>query len=224
MNFMAEAWDGREPLWKVYWLYHFLGSIVIGCIFWGLFKISPYVAGSALPAYCGYYVWTIVSLWRCAFNAEWTFWSYIVRILVIMKPALVCFFILTFGLTAMVGKDLVKAAQCHADFTQKAKEVGMDYATYKSQHQPEWTECTKKAAAMVPAASTSRPITGMTVQPIPGVNAPSAGTYMKVNQQCNDLHQQLAQAMHMNWDEYTRTHGNEIAECKSRGMAAGAAQ
>jgi hypothetical protein len=72
-NVASYYWQGRGPLWKVYWLYGVLGSNVLVLILLILMERSA--LGSlwfqlVLLLLAAYTVWIVVSVWRCAPNVE----------------------------------------------------------------------------------------------------------------------------------------------------------
>ncbi len=77
------AWQGQTPLWKVFWLYNFLGSVIIGLILNVL--IPSHGARWFIGVLVGvpFYGWSLVSLWRCAYNTKWVGWGHIARFLVL---------------------------------------------------------------------------------------------------------------------------------------------
>jgi hypothetical protein len=73
MTVVEYYWEGKGPLWKVYWLYGVLLSLVLAAVVaaaglrhWvGLPGLIAMVVGLAI--YTG---WILVSVWRCAENVE----------------------------------------------------------------------------------------------------------------------------------------------------------
>ena len=80
---IRNSWHGAEELWKVFWLYNFLLGFLIGVVAMLLEPIIPIWV--LMPFTIVWGVWVFVSLWRCAFNAEWQGWGYIVRVLVALS-------------------------------------------------------------------------------------------------------------------------------------------
>jgi hypothetical protein len=93
-SFIALYWSGRGKLWKIYWVY---GTFVE----WVLIPIYILAARSGLlpraisGALLPYRVWILVSVWRCAFNAESRAWGYVARILVVIGFFSTMYFIVT---------------------------------------------------------------------------------------------------------------------------------
>jgi len=80
---IVASWKGNERLWKVFWIYNWLVGTAVG--------IGVEAASNSLPMSAFlvvavliliWAVWVTVSLWRCAFNASWRGWGYIVRAVV----------------------------------------------------------------------------------------------------------------------------------------------
>ncbi len=73
------AWRGAAPLWKVFWGY----GVCISAIF-VLLHVQAMYQGRVvmqqvmLLCFAAYTVWIIVSVWRCAANAE-PFWGLLAR-------------------------------------------------------------------------------------------------------------------------------------------------
>lgn len=77
-------WQGRGPLWKVYWLYGVLGSNLLALIL--LLLMQRGAIGSlwfqiVLLLLAAYTVWIVVSVWRCAFNVEKPMYAHMARAL-----------------------------------------------------------------------------------------------------------------------------------------------
>lgn len=78
------AWRGEQPLWKVFWVYGVAASSALIA----LYGIGFYVDRIALRqelllGFVPYTVWILVSVWRCANNAENEFWGLMARLLTV---------------------------------------------------------------------------------------------------------------------------------------------
>jgi ABC-type sugar transport system permease subunit len=85
-NVASYYWRGNGPLWKVYWLYGVLGSNLLVLIM--LLLMNQGAIGSlwfqlVLVLLAAYTVWIVVSVWRCAFNAENPLYSHMARALTV---------------------------------------------------------------------------------------------------------------------------------------------
>ena len=86
-NFVLSYWQGRQPLWKVFWLIG--GGITI------FIRLSTYLASvKNLPLIWWVFmaiivipvqIWWMVSVWRCAQNAAQKAWSVLARAVVIFS-------------------------------------------------------------------------------------------------------------------------------------------
>ena len=78
---IARAWKGEERLWRVFWIYVILGSVVINLVqtilvsietageitrVWNIIIVGVWSFISLL-----YFIWAMTSLWKCAFNTRW---------------------------------------------------------------------------------------------------------------------------------------------------------
>ena len=84
MNDIMAAWNGKEKLWKVFWLYNFLlGTLLLSAMDYlvGLGTVIEVITYLIVLVWA---VWVLVSLWRCAFNAKWRIWGYLARALVVL--------------------------------------------------------------------------------------------------------------------------------------------
>jgi len=80
--FIVAAWRGKEPLWRVFWLYGVLTSVVVtGAFLWlvitgaGGFGLRQILVVAFVP----YTAWILVSIWRCAFNARNEVYGHLAR-------------------------------------------------------------------------------------------------------------------------------------------------
>jgi hypothetical protein len=74
------SWKGHERLWKVFWIYNWLCGTAVGIGVEAAAKVLPWPALLVIAVFVLIWaVWVTVSLWRCAFNASWRGWGYLVR-------------------------------------------------------------------------------------------------------------------------------------------------
>jgi hypothetical protein len=75
-SFITLYWSGRGKLWKIYWVYGtFVGWLLVPIYILAARSGIPVrgISGALLP----YRVWVLVSVWRCAFNAENRVWGHV---------------------------------------------------------------------------------------------------------------------------------------------------
>lgn len=77
---VKSGWRGEMRLWKIFWLYGLLLMFVIGGLWFAIMLSLNISYFWAYPFFLVYGVWHVVSLWRCAFNVDWTFFGYLARI------------------------------------------------------------------------------------------------------------------------------------------------
>ena len=87
---ILKAWRGQAAAFEVFWVFAFpfnLAFFATGFIAGYFATRHPwlsYIVFIAGPLYCLFLVWFCVSLWRCAFNADWAAWGYLSRAWVIL--------------------------------------------------------------------------------------------------------------------------------------------
>ncbi len=124
MGWILRSWRGEERIWKVFWIYGLLLGILLSVIndiavtSIGEFLDVPFLVFTII-----YAIWIIVSAWRSAFNLEWTYWGYIVRILIILG---IIFNILRFSAPYLPIKDWIKAMDEFAAAEECEQEL-LDY-------------------------------------------------------------------------------------------------
>ena len=131
MGWILRAWQGQERLWKVFWIYGvILGIIlqVIGSVVAALYGVALQIP--ALIFYIIYTIWLLVAEWRCAFNAEWKIWGYVVRILIIFGQIIIIIGVLAGGV--LIGSDLIKHAECRKETKEYVAQGGTDAESFKA--------------------------------------------------------------------------------------------
>jgi hypothetical protein len=94
-SFITLYWSGRGKLWKIYWLYGTACSWVIGITIGIFSRLSGISIRALMIGFLPYNFWVVVSVWRCAFNAESQTWGYVARVLVVIGQAQLLFHIFT---------------------------------------------------------------------------------------------------------------------------------
>ena len=91
-NFVTYGWRGAFPLVIAFWGYYVLGRIVVLAIAAALlFTLGFFGWFLAIIVWIPYWIWSIVMLWRCAFNTEYHFLGYVVRIWIYAEVVLAIF-------------------------------------------------------------------------------------------------------------------------------------
>jgi hypothetical protein len=82
--FVTLYWSGCGKLWKIYWVYGVIGGWVLGILGGLVGALLGVSVRVVLAIFLPYNVWVVVSVWRCAFNAESRGWGYIARVAVLI--------------------------------------------------------------------------------------------------------------------------------------------
>jgi hypothetical protein len=88
---LEAAWKGDERLWKVFWIYQWLFGIALTSAWVLSENFGLLVEGVVFAVVAVWFVWVVVSQWRCSFNARWRGWGYIVRALLFITVGGVVF-------------------------------------------------------------------------------------------------------------------------------------
>jgi hypothetical protein len=71
IKIIRDVWFGREKLWKVFWLYHFLLGTFLGFILeLVLLKEKTLFSIFFLAFYTVFSIWVLRGLYSCRFNLE----------------------------------------------------------------------------------------------------------------------------------------------------------
>ncbi len=87
---LKKAWNGKEKLWVVFWVYNFAFGIVVDKLCDELLKLdtlTPFWI-FIVPTLV-WIIWCMVAMWRCAFNAHWRIWGYLTRIVLVLGTSLI---------------------------------------------------------------------------------------------------------------------------------------
>ena len=99
-NFVTYGWRAAFPLWIAFWGYYVLGRIIVLAVAAALlFGLGFFGWFLAIIIWIPYWIWSIVMLWRCAFNTEYRFLGYVVRVLIYAEVVLAIFNMPTLTLT-----------------------------------------------------------------------------------------------------------------------------
>ena len=93
--FLLSYWDGKQKLWKAFWLLGFIFQILffyfllfllyVGMLLkltWSI-KITIFLLSNI------YTVWILVSIWNCAYNVKNKIWGDISRVIVVLNVILI---------------------------------------------------------------------------------------------------------------------------------------
>ena len=82
---IEDAWNGEEELWRVFWIYGVVFSIVLQIVLSiiedkGIFLLLVFIV-----LFISWSFWNIVSIWKCAFNCDLRLWGYLARTTIIIN-------------------------------------------------------------------------------------------------------------------------------------------
>ncbi|MBN8542996.1 MAG: hypothetical protein J0M34_01895 [Alphaproteobacteria bacterium] len=89
-----QASSGQEKLWKVFWLWGFIGLFAVGVVTVLLMILTEMISlGSVARILISliilvYFLWVVFAVWRCAFNVNWKIWGYLVRVYIVLQIVL----------------------------------------------------------------------------------------------------------------------------------------
>ena len=132
IDIIKDCWRGEEKLWKVFWLYGVLLSIVVKISVGTLAAINPSIAGiillSLMILNLPYLIWWLVSIWRCAFNVDVNFWGYLARIFAL--PGIWGLVVgVIFGVQGLIAEQ-----KCRKEIAPMVAELGISFRAYKQQY------------------------------------------------------------------------------------------
>lgn len=168
MNPIMRAWSGQERLWKVFWIYGVLFGIIIGiaAAIAGVSQTIPYIVANII-----YGLWLVVAEWRCAFNATWKIWGYVVRVLIVLSIIFIVIGFFTGGV--LVGSDLIKAAECRREVKEYLANGGTDEEGFKKQCIDRKTGATPEAAVDTAPEAAPAPAATPSAEPSAAIPAPA---------------------------------------------------
>jgi hypothetical protein len=82
-------WNGNAPLRYAFWYIHFLGVVLIRIAGKLLESSESFLILSSFTVFgIIYYIFTVVSVWRCSLNVTKKYWGYVARTFVILPLVL----------------------------------------------------------------------------------------------------------------------------------------
>ncbi len=84
-NFMSSGWRGNFSLLTAFFGYYVVGRLIALGVAWLLFNYLGFFGWFfAVVIWTIYWFWSLVTLWRCAFNTEFAVLFYAARALVLI--------------------------------------------------------------------------------------------------------------------------------------------
>ena len=110
--FLLSYWDGKQKLWKAFWLLGFIFQILffyfllfllyVGMLLkltWSI-KITVFLLSNI------YTVWILVSIWNCAYNVKNKIWGNISRVIVVLNVILI--FLIYTGILSFDYQNIIQ--------------------------------------------------------------------------------------------------------------------
>ena len=89
-SIISDVWNGRERLWAAFWIWHFALGIFLVLLGWSLvLQVSAGYGFPMLIAVLLHAIWSLVGLWRCAYNTDYRWLGHAARAWVVIYVALI---------------------------------------------------------------------------------------------------------------------------------------
>ena len=110
-DFLLSYWNGKQKLWKAFWLMGFVFQILLFyflsfLLYLGLLigltwsiKITIFLLSNI------YTIWILVSIWRCAYNVKNKIWGNLSRVIVILN--VIFLFLIYTGVLTLDNKNII---------------------------------------------------------------------------------------------------------------------
>ena len=93
-DLLLSYWNGKQKLWKAFWLIGFVLQFVL-IIFFGIFNLIGIALGLTWSIKfiiflinIIYTIWVLVSIWNCAYNVKNNIWGDLSRVIVALNVIL----------------------------------------------------------------------------------------------------------------------------------------
>ena len=111
-NFLLSYWNGKQKLWKAFWIMGFVFQILffyflLFLLYLGLLvgltwsiKIIIFLISNI------YTIWILVSIWNCAYNVKNKIWGNLSRVIVVLNVILL--FLVYTGILSIDYQNIVQ--------------------------------------------------------------------------------------------------------------------
>ena len=93
-DLLLSYWNGKQKLWKAFWLIGFVLQFVL-IIFFGIFNLIGIALGLTWSIKfiiflinIIYTIWVLVSIWNCSYNVKNKIWGDLSRVIVVLNVIL----------------------------------------------------------------------------------------------------------------------------------------
>ena len=111
-DLLLSYWNGKQKLWKAFWLIGFVLQFVL-IIFFGIFNLIGIALGLTWSLKIIifliniiYTIWVLVSIWNCAYNVKNKIWGDLSRVIVVLNVILL--FLTYIGIISFDYQNIVQ--------------------------------------------------------------------------------------------------------------------
>ena len=111
-DLLLSYWNGKQKLWKAFWLIGFVLQFVL-IIFFGIFNLIGIALGLTWSIKfiiflinIIYTIWVLVSIWNCAYNVKNKIWGDLSRVIVVLNVILL--FLIYTGIISFDHQNIVQ--------------------------------------------------------------------------------------------------------------------
>ena len=111
-DLLLSYWNGKQKLWKAFWLIGFVLQFVL-IIFFGIFNLIGIALGLTWSIKfiiflinIIYTIWVLVSIWNCAYNVKNNIWGDLSRVIVVLNVVLL--FLTYIGIISFDYQNIVQ--------------------------------------------------------------------------------------------------------------------
>ena len=111
-DLLLSYWNGKQKLWKAFWLIGFVLQFVL-IIFFGIFNLIGIALGLTWSIKfiiflinIIYTIWVLVSIWNCAYNVKNKIWGDLSRVIVVLNVILL--FLTYIGIISFDYQNIVQ--------------------------------------------------------------------------------------------------------------------
>ena len=111
-DLLLSYWNGKQKLWKAFWLIGFVLQFVL-IIFFGIFNLIGIALGLTWSIKfiiflinIIYTIWVLVSIWNCAYNVKNKIWGDLSRVIVVLNVILL--FLIYTGIISFDYQNIIQ--------------------------------------------------------------------------------------------------------------------
>tara|TARA_B100001013_G_C24518340_1_gene405905 strand:- start:181 stop:609 length:429 start_codon:yes stop_codon:yes gene_type:complete len=111
-NFLFSYWNGKQKLWKAFWVMGFIFQFLIGYFLFlllyigSLFGLTWSIKIIIFLISNIYTIWVLFSIWNCAYNVKEKFWGNLSRVIVVLNVVLL--FLMHTGILSFDYQNIIQ--------------------------------------------------------------------------------------------------------------------